>query len=147
MRSIGLDIGDRRIGVALSDPLGILATPLLVFEHSSDAGDISFILQLIKQYGVEIMIVGLPHSMNGSLGTQAEKVQSFTGKLKEESPVPIEYRDERLTTVAAKSMMEQAGSKKSVRNKKIEYDAAAAAIILQSYLNETKPLEYPPIDE
>ena len=147
MRSLGLDIGDRRIGVALSDPLGIMATPLEVFEHSDDAGDISHILQLTRHYGVEIIIVGLPQSMDGSLGIQAEKVQSFTEKLKVASPVPVGYRDERLTTVEAKRMMEEAGAKKSPHKKKIQYDAAAAAVILQSYLNETRPLEYPPIDE
>ncbi len=146
MRSLGLDIGDRRIGVALSDPLGILATPLLVFEHQDYAHDIHTILQLIKQNQVEIIIVGLPQSMDGTIGPQAEKVKTFTEKLRAQSPVPVEFRDERLTTVAAKQLMEAAGTKKTARGRKIEYDAAAAAVILQSYLNESRPLEYPPED-
>jgi putative holliday junction resolvase len=147
VRSLGLDVGDRRTGVALSDPLGILASPLLVFEHTDDAGDITCILNMVRQYSVEIIIVGLPQSMNGSLGIQAEKVQAFTEKLKLASSVPVEYRDERLTTVEAKRMMDESGIRKSSRNKKVEYDAAAAAVILQSYLNEARPLAYPPIDE
>jgi putative holliday junction resolvase len=147
VRSLGLDIGDRRIGAAISDPLGIMASPLLVFEHSDDSGDIAVILDLVRQYDAEMIIVGLPQSMNGSLGIQAEKVQTFTEKLKLASPVPVEYRDERLTTVEAKRMMEESGPRKPARNKKIEYDAAAAAVILQSYLNEARPLEYPPIEE
>ena len=147
MRSLGLDVGDRRTGVAVSDPLGILASPLLVFEHKDDAADVEYILQLVKQYQVEIVIVGLPQSMNGSIGAQAEKVKAFTEKLKQKSSVPVEFRDERLTTVAAKRMMEESGGKKTGKRKKGEYDAAAAAVILQSYLNEARPLEYPPDNE
>jgi putative holliday junction resolvase len=147
MRSLGLDVGDRRIGVALSDPLGILASPLLVIEREKENADLAAIVKLVKKNGVEMIIVGLPQSMDGSLGAQAEKVKAFAEKLKEQSPVPVEFRDERLTTVVAKRMLEEAGIKKSARNKRIEYDAAAAAIILQSYLNETRPLEYPPEEE
>jgi putative holliday junction resolvase len=147
MRSLGLDVGDRRIGVAQSDPLGILASPLLVIEREKENADLAAIVKLVKKNGAELIIVGLPQSMDGSLGTQAEKVKAFAEKLKEQSPVPVEFRDERLTTVVAKRMMEEAGIKKSARNKRIEYDAAAAAIILQSYLNETRPLEYPPEEE
>jgi putative holliday junction resolvase len=147
MRSLGLDIGDKRIGVALSDPLGILASPLLVFEHTDDDGDIAAILQMVKKYSAEIIIVGLPQSMDGTIGSQAEKVKFFTDKLKQQSPFRVEFRDERLTTVAAKRMMEEAGSKKRPKGKKVEYDAAAAAVILQSYLNESRPLEYPPDEQ
>jgi putative Holliday junction resolvase len=147
MRTLGLDVGDRRTGVAISDPLGILASPLLVIEHTEDEADITAVLDLVKQYQAELIIVGLPQSMDGTLGPQAEKVKAFTEKLKARSPAPVEFRDERLTTVEAKRMMEQAATKKSPRNKKIEYDAAAAAVILQSYLNEARPLQYPPDEE
>jgi putative holliday junction resolvase len=147
MRSLGLDIGDRRTGVALSDPLGILASPLTVFELKGDVEDIAFILKLVQQYSVEKIIVGLPQSMDGSLGTQADKVKVFGEKLRLQSPVPVEYRDERLTTVTAKRMLIESGKKKNTKNKKGEYDAAAAAVILQAYLNETHPLEYPPEEE
>jgi putative holliday junction resolvase len=144
MRSLGLDIGDRRIGVALSDPLGMLASPLLVFERKDENTDVAAILQIVKSHNAEMIIVGLPQSMDGTIGPQAEKVKVFTAKLKEQSPVPVEFRDERLSTVTAKRMLEEAGIKKSGKRKKVEYDAVAAAVILQSYLNETRPLEFPP---
>jgi putative holliday junction resolvase len=143
MRSLGLDVGDRRTGVALSDPLGILASPLLVFELKTDVEDIAFILKLVQQHNVEKIIVGLPQSMDGTMGSQADKVKAFGEKLTKQSPVPIEYRDERLTTVSAKRMLMESGNKKYSKSKKVECDAAAAAVILQSYLNETHPLEYP----
>jgi putative holliday junction resolvase len=144
LRSLGLDIGDKRIGVAISDALGILASPLLVFEHSSDQADITNILDLVKKNGVECIIVGAPRSLNGTMGPQAEKVRAFTEKLIEKSPVPVQYRDERYTTVSARNLYEESGRKKSAKTKRIEYDAMAAAVILQSFLNETRPLEYPP---
>jgi putative holliday junction resolvase len=143
MRCLGLDIGNKRIGVALSDPLGILATPLRVFEHTDDKADIAVILEMVKAYQVECIIVGLPQSMDGSIGSQAEKVKAFTERLKKQSPIQVESRDERLTTVTAKRLFQEAGSKKPDKNRKGEYDSAAAAIILQSYLNEARPLEYP----
>jgi putative holliday junction resolvase len=142
MRSLGLDVGDKRIGVALSDPLGMLASPLLVIERQDDAADIAAILQIVKQCKVEKIIVGLPQSMNGTIGAQAEKVKLFGEKLKKESPAPVDFRDERLSTVSAKRMIREAGTRKS-NKKKGEYDAAAAAIILQTFLDEYKPLEEP----
>jgi len=144
LRSLGLDIGDKRIGVALSDALGILASPLLVFEHTDDQTDINTILGLVRKNGVECIIVGLPRSLNGTMGPQAEKVRVFTEKLIEKSPIPVEYRDERYTSVTAKNLHEESSRKNSPKNKRIEYDAMAAAVILQSFLNETRPLEYPP---
>ena len=144
MRSLGLDVGDRRIGIAISDALGVLATPLQVLERSEESADIAAILQIVKQNQVECIIVGLPRSMNGTFGPQAEKVRVFTESLNQQSPVPVEFRDERLTTVSAKSLMQEYRPQKSAKNKKISYDAAAAAIILQSYLNEKRPLEWPP---
>jgi putative Holliday junction resolvase len=144
LRSLGLDIGDKRIGVALSDALGILASPLLVFEHTNDQTDITTILDIVSKYSVKCIIVGIPRSLNGTLGLQAEKVSAFADKLIEKSPVPVQYRDERLTTVTAKNLHEESSRKKSTKTKRIEYDAMAAAVILQSFLNETRPLEYPP---
>lgn len=128
----------------MSDALGILASPLLVFEHTSDWKDITTILDLVEKNRVERIIVGIPRSLDGSIGLQAEKVRAFTDQLIEKSPVQIEYRDERLTTVAAKNLHEESGKKKLSGNKRLEYDAMAAAVILQSFLNETRPLEYPP---
>ena len=135
MRSLGLDIGDKRIGVALSDPQGILASPFTIINCRDEATDIKAITDIISQHQVEQIIVGLPRSMDGSLGKQAEKVKVFTRKLCNHTDVPVEFRDERLTTVSARRLMQATKSKKSRR--KAQDDAIAAALILQGYLDET----------
>jgi putative Holliday junction resolvase len=134
MRSLGLDIGDKRIGVALSDPEGILASPLTVINRQDESRDIEAISDIISQQGVGRIIVGLPYSLDGSLGEQAEKVKAFTQRLASRIQVPLEYRDERLTTVMAGRLKRAAGGKKTKR--KARDDAQAAAIILQGYLDE-----------
>ena len=131
MRSLGLDIGDKRIGVALSDPQGILASPLTIIDCSHDRADIEAIIAIVSQNQVGQIIVGLPLSMDGSIGKQAEKVKAFTRELCNHTEVPVEFRDERLSTVSAKRLM------KTVRKtRKTRHDAVAAALILQSYLDE-----------
>ncbi|MBA7712396.1 putative pre-16S rRNA nuclease [subsurface metagenome] len=135
MRSLGLDIGDKRIGVALSDPDGLLASPLTIINRREETADIKAITDIISQHQVGQIIVGLPRSMDGSLGHQANKVQDFTQKLCRHTEVPVEFRDERLTTVLAKRLMRAAKTKKS--REKAQDDAIAAAIILQGYLDET----------
>ena len=129
---MGLDIGDSRIGVALSDPMGILASPMAIVARTEEAKDIQDIIDIATKNEADRIIVGMPFNMNGSLGRQAEKVQRFTESLREQTDIPIEYRDERLSTVEAKDKMQ------SVRKagRKIRYDAVAAALILQSYLDE-----------
>jgi len=134
MRSLGLDIGDKRIGVALSDPHGILASPLTIINRIDESRDIGAIIDIIRRQDVAQVIVGLPRSMNGSLGSQAEKVEAFTRKLASRIQVPLEYRDERLTTVMAERLRRAVKSKKTKR--KARDDAQAAAIILQGYLDE-----------
>ena len=134
MRSLGLDIGDKRIGVALSDPDGILASPLTIINCRDESLDIEAITNIVNQHQVKQIIVGLPRSMDGSIGRQAEKVKAFTHRLCQHTEVPVEFRDERLTTVAAKRLMQAAGSKKT--RKKVRDDAIAAALILQGYLDE-----------
>ncbi len=133
-RYMGLDIGDRWIGVALSDPSGILASPLTILRRSEDLTDLKAINNLIDEHGVGRVIVGLPRSMDGSLGRQAEKVKDFTGKLSGHIQPPVEFRDERLTTVSARRLMREAGAKKSKRSRRD--DAIAAAVILQGFLDE-----------
>ncbi|MFC2010499.1 Holliday junction resolvase RuvX [Chloroflexota bacterium] len=131
---MGLDIGDRRIGVALSDSTGILASPLTVIDRTDDSQAIQAIIDIIEQHGVEQIIAGLPRSMDGSIGQQAEKVQAFVRNLSGQTQVPIEFRDERLTTVSAKRLMRESRGKKT--RKKARDDAIAAALILQGYLDE-----------
>jgi len=136
MRNLGLDIGDKRIGVALSDPEGILASPFTIITRRDITADVEAIINIVNQQGVERIIVGLPRSMDGSIGRQAEKVEAFAQKLCSHTEVPVEFRDERLTTVSAKRLMQSVGKKKT--GKKARDDAIAAALILQSYLDETR---------
>ena len=128
-RSLGLDIGDRRIGVALSDPLGILASPLTIINRTDEKADIEAIIDITRQNQVG-RIIAL--SMDGSLGKQAEKAKDFVMELCRHTEVPVEFRDERLSTVSAKRMVQ--GVRKT--NRGTRYDAMAAALILQGYLDE-----------
>jgi len=132
MRSLGLDVGDKRIGVALSDPDGILASPLTIINCQNEQTDIAAIVDIIQQNQVGKIIVGLPLSMNGSMSKQAEKVQAFTEELRGCTDIPVEYRDERLSTVSAKRLMQTV---KRV-NRETRHDAVAAALVLQGYLDE-----------
>ena len=129
---MGLDVGDSRVGVALSDPLGIMASPLTIISRQNDGTDIAAVLDIVRKNDVIRIIIGLPLSMDGTLGAQAEKVKDFTAILQHHTDLPIEFRDERLSTVVAKRIVQ------SVRktNRGTRYDAAAAALILQSYLDD-----------
>ena len=130
-RSLGLDIGDRWIGVAMSDTQGILASPLTIISRTDESSDIKAILSIIDENQIGTVIVGLPLSMKGTVGSQAEKVRTFIQKLSEHTEIPIEYRDERLTTVDARRII-----KMNRKSSKTRDDAVAAALILQSYLDE-----------
>jgi putative holliday junction resolvase len=129
---MGLDIGDSRIGIALSDPMGIIATPLVIINRSDELAAINKIVDIIKDKKVVTIIAGLPLNMDGSRGSQAEKTASFVAELSCHTDIPVEYRDERLSTVSAREIIQ--GMRKT--NRKTRYDAAAAALILQSYLDE-----------
>jgi len=126
-----LDIGDRRIGVAMSDPQGILASPLTIIERTDEPADISAILAIIEQNEVGMVIAGLPLSLRGDIGPQAAKVSDFIRELSKHTKVPVELRDERLTTVSARRLMRTLGKPRKARD-----DAVAAALILQEYLDE-----------
>ena len=130
-RSLGLDMGDRWIGVAMSDPQGILASPLTIISRTDESSDINAILTIIDENQIGTVIVGLPLSMKGTVGSQAEKVRTFIQKLSEHTEIPIEYRDERLTTVDARRII-----KMNRKSSKTRDDAVAAALMLQSYLEE-----------
>ena len=133
-RSLGLDIGDKWIGVALSDPGGILASPFTIINRREEQADVEAIVDIVSQQQVGQIIVGLPRYMDGSISQQAEKVKAFTQKLCDQTRVPVEFRDERLTTVSAKRLMQAVNTKKT--RKKVRHDAMAAALILQGYLDE-----------
>jgi putative Holliday junction resolvase len=120
--------------VALSDPEGLLASPFTIINCIEETVDIEAIVDIIRENQVERVIVGLPRSMDGSIGLQAEKVKNFTLKLSQQTEVPLEFRDERLSTVSAKRLMQGIKGKKN--RKIIRHDAIAAALILQGYLDE-----------
>lgn len=125
--------------MALSDAEGILASPSTIIDRKDDIADIEAITDIVNRYEVKQIIVGLPRSMDGSLGKQAEKVTDFTWELSSCIEVPVEFRDERLTTVSARRLMREARPRKT--RKKVRDDAIAAAVILQGYLDETRQMK------
>lgn len=112
----------------------MLASPLTIIERRDEAADVEMINSLASQRQAGLIIIGLPISMSGSIGQQAEKVKALAAKLKERTSIPIEFRDERLSSVAARRVIREASSKKS-RRKRLD-DAIAAALVLQGYLDE-----------
>ena len=120
--------------MALSDPRSILASPLTIVDRRDEQLAIEAILDIVRRHQVGRIVVGLPRSMDGSIGKQAEKVEAFVQELGSQTDVPIEFRDERLTTVSARCLMQPAKRKRT--QKKVRHDAVAAALILQSYLDE-----------
>ena len=126
-------MGERRIGVALSDPQGLLATPLTTLNRDGTPADYHRILDLARRHEVGQLVVGLPVSMNGRMGPQARRLLAFVKGLEEVSPLPVALWDERLTSTEAARRLGEAG----VRNPrdKGRIDAAAAALILQAYLD------------
>jgi putative Holliday junction resolvase len=136
MRVLGLDIGERRIGVALSDSLRIIAGALTVVERVTEDAALKQIIDLARENEVERIVVGMPRSLDGSLGRQAQAVQSFVDLLKERTDIPVVTWDERLSTVAAERTMLEVGMKRDKRKKR--RDSLAAAIILQGYLDREK---------
>lgn len=154
MRSLGLDVGGERTGVAISDPRGILATPLSVLASRDEGALIEEILTLVRQHKVERIVVGLPRQLSGDLGKQANKVTAFADKLAARAKqsnldqLDIQLWDERLSTKAAERLKTKAGGrggglrfkgKRGARNRnlaiKAEVDAIAAAFILQGFLD------------
>jgi putative Holliday junction resolvase len=136
MRMLGLDIGERRIGVALSDPLMIMAGALTVVERVTDDAALKEIIDLARENEVESIVVGMPRSLDGSLGKQAQAVQSFVDLLKERTEIPVITWDERLSTVSAERTLLETGMKRDKRKKR--RDSLAAAFILQGYLDREK---------
>ena len=136
-RILGLDIGDKRIGIAISDPLRITAAGLETMHRKNMATDISAVRQIAERHGAVQIVVGLPQNMDGSIGEQAEKVRSFGRHLARATGLPIVYEDERLTTVSAIRTLTLQGVKTG-KNRDL-VDMQAAAIILQKFLDRKEP--------
>jgi putative Holliday junction resolvase len=157
MRSLGLDVGGERTGVAMSDPQGILATPLTVLASRDENALIDEILALVSQHKVERIVVGLPRQLSGDLGKQANKVTAFADKLAAQAKqnnfdqLDMQLWDERLSTKAAERLKTEGGGqggslrsrgRKRARNRNLairaEVDAIAAALILQGFLDSQR---------
>nr|WP_296154853.1 Holliday junction resolvase RuvX [uncultured Peptoniphilus sp.] len=132
-RVLGLDIGNKTIGVAVSDPLGILAQGVTTIIRSSKVEDVKALKNIIDEYHVEKLIVGLPKNMNNSMGFQAKRTMNYAEYLKESLDIEIEYVDERLTTASATRSLMEGGVRRENRKKHV--DKVAAVLILQTYLD------------
>ena len=133
MRIIALDIGDVRIGVAVSDLMRIIANPRETYVRKDEDADIAYFIELAKNEEADTFVVGLPIIMDGTEGPRVEICRAFGEKLKEKSGLKVEYQDERLTTVTAERMLIEADVRREKRKQVI--DKVAATIILESYLN------------
>ena len=133
MRILALDHGTVRIGVALSDELKMIASPLEFIPAEPFADVLTRLKALIREKEVELIVVGMPRNMDGSYGPAAEKVREFATALKDALAIPLKMWDERLTSTQANRMMAEGGVKRDKRKEKV--DGMAAAIFLQSYLD------------
>lgn len=131
-RIVALDVGDRRIGIAVSDPLGVTAQPIETYTRIGYGPDSRYIAEIARRYETDRILCGLPRNMDGTQGFQVEKVKEFAAKL-EELGLVIEYYDERMTTMLAESALLEANMRREDRKKKV--DMVAAVVILQSYLD------------
>ena len=132
-RILGLDYGEKRIGVSISDPLRITAQPLSTIQYFSEQNLWEKFDQLWNKYDIEKVVVGLPLNMNGSFGPSAEKAKIFGDKLKSRFQIDVEFWDERLTSAEAEKTIRQFGQKPSKRKEQI--DKLATVLILQGYLD------------
>lgn len=139
MRAVALDLGARRIGVAVSDSGGTMATPYSTIQRSGDAGaDRARVAEIVAEVGAGLVVVGLPLSMDGSEGSAAKAALAEAEALREVLAVPVECQDERLTSVTANRSLTEAGvtgRRRQKARKAGAVDQAAAAVLLQSWLD------------
>ena len=141
-RKIGLDVGEKTVGVAVSDPLGVTAQGITTIERIGIRRDTAAVMELVKEYDCDTIVMGLPLSLDGTDSVQTEKVRAFRTKLENKlrsngmADIEFVWQDERYTTVQAERVMIEAGVRRSRRKEVI--DKQAAVIILQTYL-DTKP--------
>lgn len=133
MRILGLDVGEKTIGVAVSDPLGLTAQGICTIKRRSLNVDIDEINKYVVEYGCELIVIGLPKNMNGTIGPSGEKVLKLAEKIQERLDIKVDTWDERLTTVAAHRVMLEADLSRNKRKKIV--DKLAAMYILQGYLD------------
>jgi putative holliday junction resolvase len=145
-RVLAVDLGSRRIGVALSDPTGTVAAPLDTIPHRERRKDLAAVSALARAHGVERIVLGWPRNMDGTSGPAARRAEAFAEALRRVAGVPVDLWDERLSTVAADRALRDADVKRDRR--RALRDQIAAALILQSYLDAgsraTSPRPYEP---
>lgn len=134
--ALGLDIGSKRIGIAGCDGTGLIASGLTTLSRSSFDQTLAQIRRLVEERQVQVLVVGLPYSMNGELGFQARQVQKFATRLSKALGLPVEYVDERLTSVQAEQLL--VAQKRSPSRNKALVDRTAASLILQQWLDERR---------
>jgi putative Holliday junction resolvase len=130
---MGLDVGMRRIGIAVSDPLGITAQGLETLQRKNNRYDFQQLARLIRRYNVTEIVVGLPRRLSGADSAQTERVIEFSEALKKKFPVPVHLWDERLTSVQASRLLKEA--ELSIEKRAAAVDRMAAVLILQSYMD------------
>ncbi|MBD2195399.1 MULTISPECIES: Holliday junction resolvase RuvX [Calothrix] len=131
--ALGLDLGRKRIGVAGCDGTGLIATGIATIERASFAQDVEQLKQIVEERQVQVLVIGLPYSMDGSLGFQARHVQKLANRLAKALNLPMEYVDERLTSYQAEELL-KAENRSPSRHKAL-IDRKAAALILQQWLD------------
>jgi putative Holliday junction resolvase len=134
-RTLALDLGERRIGVAVSDPTGTVARPVTAITRASRQKDLDAITRLVDEYQAALVLVGLPLSLDGSEGPQAQQTRRYAERLAEELDVPIKFWDERYSSVRAEEILRGKRGKRRRRQTRGDVDATAAAVFLQSYLD------------
>ena len=135
-RVLGLDVGARRIGVAVSDPLGLTAQGLETLHRKNKRHDFSWLQRVIRVYAVQEIVVGLPLRMSGAEGTQAEKIQAFANDLRKHFKLPVHLWDERLTSAEANRLLRQ--TEMSIEKRGQAVDRMAAILILQSWMDSRR---------
>ncbi|MEG5015324.1 MULTISPECIES: Holliday junction resolvase RuvX [unclassified Microcoleus] len=134
--ALGLDIGLKRVGIAGCDGTGLIATGITTLVRSSFDRDVAYLRELVRERRVQILVAGLPYSLSGELGAQARQVQKYANRIASALELPLEYVDERLTSVEAEELMKTQGI--SVSQNKGAIDRKAAALILQQWLDERR---------
>ncbi|MCH7594116.1 MAG: Holliday junction resolvase RuvX [Chloroflexi bacterium] len=132
MRALALDVGDARIGLAISDPGGIVCLPIEALVRGEDSDDLAAVIELAQREGVEMIVVGLPLSLDGTHGPAARKMRRFTSALRRSADIPVQSWDERFTTAEAEGRLRQAGFEPS--RDRARLDSMSAVIILESFL-------------
>lgn len=133
---MGLDVGNKTIGVALSDPMFLLANGLETIKRKNASSDIERLREIINYNDVELIVVGLPKNMNNTIGPQAMRVMSFVDLIKKQVDIEIVYQDERMTTIQSEAVLIDMDVRRENRKKYI--DKIAATFILQTYLDRRK---------